>query len=230
MIESFQILYQDDYFIAINKPCGILVHRTNISEDTVFVLQLLRDQIGQRIYPIHRLDRATSGTLIFGKDKESAGALAQQFRDKTIDKTYLAIIRGFVEAEGTIDYAYTLEPHRPKKDAITHYKCLAQSTLDFSVGKYPTSRYSYVSITLETGRRHQIRRHFAYLRKPIIGDKRYGDVKHNNYWRNNLGIGRMLLHAKSLSFVHPVSQEKIIIEAELNEEFKNALVAANLFA
>jgi len=190
----------------------------------------LRDQIGQHIYPIHRLDRATSGVLIFGKDKESAGTLAQQFREKTIEKNYLAIVRGFVEEEGTIDYAYTLEPDRPKQDAITHYKCLAQTTLDFSVGKYPTSRYSYVSITPVTGRRHQIRRHFAYLRKPIIGDKRYGDVKHNNYWRNNLGIGRMLLHAKSLSFLHPVSKKKKKIEATLNEEFESALVAANLFA
>jgi len=219
---SFDILYEDEQFIAINKPCGILVHRTKISEDTVFVLQLLRDQIKQRIYPIHRLDRATSGVLIFGKTKEAASLLGQLFMDKKVEKEYIAIIRGFVEKEASIDYPLTNVLTQVKQDAITHYKKYQQNELDFAVNRYPTSRYSLVSITTETGRRHQIRRHFAHIRHPIIGDKKHGDCKHNKYFQENFNLTRMLLHAQELKFNHPISNELIIIVAPVNEEFKRA--------
>lgn len=219
---KFEIIFEDEHYIAINKPCGILVHRTKISEDTVFVLQLLRDQIQQRIYPIHRLDRATSGVLIFGKDKESASLLGQLFMDKNIDKEYIAIIRGFVEEEASIDYPLTNVLTQVKQDAITHYKRQQQSELDFEVNRYPTSRYSLVSIKTETGRRHQIRRHFAHLRHPIIGDKKHGDCKHNKYFQENFNLSRMLLHAQQLQFTHPFSNEAIQIIAPIDEKFKRA--------
>ena len=103
----FEILYEDEAFVAINKPSGILVHRTRISEDRVFVLQLLRDQLGHRVYPIHRLDRATSGVLLFGKTPEAAGKLGEQFMDKTVEKKYIAIVRGYAAEEELIDYALT---------------------------------------------------------------------------------------------------------------------------
>jgi len=184
----FPILYEDEHYIAIRKPCRILVHRTNISEDTVFVLQLLRDQINQRIYPVHRLDRATSGVLIFGKSSEAARLLGLQMQEKKIKKQYLAIVRGYVEDAATINYSLAPEPHKPKQEAVTHYQKIQQAEMLFSVGRYPTSRYSLVNIQLETGRRHQIRRHFSHLRHPIINDRRHGDVKHNNYFREVLGI------------------------------------------
>ena len=220
---SFEILFHDDHFIAINKPSGILVHRTKISEDEVFVLQLLRNQIGQRIYPVHRLDRGTSGVLIFGKSKESAALLAEQFREKKVQKTYLAIVRGFVNEEGMIDYPIAKEKGKPLQEAITNYKRIAVSELDFSVGKYPTSRYSYVKIQPQTGRFHQIRKHFTHIRHPIINCKKHGDVKHNNYWRKELRVSRMLLHASSLDFVHPIDNQMIKLESAFDEAFKKAL-------
>ena len=209
--------------MAIQKPCRILVHRTAISEDKVFVLQLLRKQLGQKIYPVHRLDRATSGVLIFGKNQEAASLLGQQMQQHLVLKTYIAIVRGYVEDQATIDYPLAPEPHLPKQAAITHYKKLGQVEMPFSVGRYPQSRYSLVEITLETGRRHQIRRHFAHLRHPVINDRRHGDVKHNKYFEQTLGIERLLLHAQKMVWVHPYSREKIIIEAPIEPEFRRAL-------
>lgn len=224
----FEILFQDDHLIAINKPSGILVHRTRISEDEVFVLQLLRDQINQKIYPVHRLDRGTSGVLIFGKTKEAASLLASQFRDKKVQKTYWAVVRGYVEETGIIDYPIAKEKGKPLQEAITNYRKIAQSELNFSVGKYPTSRYSLVEIQPETGRFHQIRKHFAHLRHPVINCKKHGDVKHNNYFRKELGISRMLLHASQIVFAHPFDNQMIILNAQFDDEFKEALTITNL--
>ena len=221
--KAFPILFEDDDFIAIHKPPGILVHRTKISEDTQFVLQLLRQQIKQRIYPIHRLDRGTSGVLLFGKHKKAASLMGTVFMNKEIQKQYIAIIRGYVEEKSTINYALAKEPHLPKKEAITHYHRLQQTELPVAISRYPSSRYSLVKVTLETGRRHQIRRHFSHLRHPIIGDKRHGDVKHNSYWRDHFGINRMLLHAQSLHFLHPISEEAILITAAIDASFQAAL-------
>ena len=204
-----------------------MVHRTGISEDKVFILQLLRDQLGQKIYPVHRLDRATSGVLIFGKSSEAASLLGRQMQEHLVKKTYLAVVRGFVEAAATIDYALAPEPEKPKQEAITHYKKLKQAERPFSVGRYPTSRYSLVEVTLKTGRRHQIRRHFSHLRHPVINDRRHGDVKHNKYFEKEIGIERLLLHAQKMVLIHPFTDEKVAIIAPLDEDFERIL--ARLF-
>lgn len=223
----FDIIYEDEQMIAINKPCGILVHRTKISEDTQFVLQLLRDQIKQRVYPIHRLDRATSGVLLFGKDKTVAGILGAQFREQQVHKEYLAIIRGFVAAEETIDYPLKSEPHKPAQNAITRYQQIEQVTFDAAIGPYPSARYSLVRIFPQTGRRQQIRKHFGHLRHPIIGDKKHGDCKHNKYFTTVLDIPRMLLHAQLLRFQHPTEERTLHLHATLDDHFEKALSTLN---
>ncbi|MFK7808668.1 MAG: pseudouridine synthase [Saprospiraceae bacterium] len=210
------IIYEDEQLVVINKPGGLLVHRTSISEDTVFVLQLLRDQIQQHIYPVHRLDRGTSGVLLFGKTREAAANISEQMRDKTIFKSYLAIVRGYVEESGTIDYALNNKdkPHLPPKEALTKYTRLAKAELPFSVNRYPTSRYSLVEVQPQTGRKHQIRRHFAHLRHPILADKKHGDCKHNKYFEQNFDLKQMMLHAQELRCKHPVRNEEIVFRAE----------------
>lgn len=228
-IPTFDILYEDEWLIVINKPCGILVHRTKISEDTQFVLQLLRKQIQQYVYPVHRLDRATSGVLIFGKSSEAANHLAEQFRNHQIEKNYLAIVRGHLDATGTIDYDLAPEKHKPAKSAITHYQRITQSELNTPVGlRYPTARYSLVKINLETGRRHQIRRHFAHIRHPIIGDKRHGDCKYNKYFSENYGLERMLLHASEAVFSYGEKEDKIHVSAPLDATFLKTIDLLNL--
>jgi len=221
--DSFPVLFEDEHLIAINKPTHILVHRTNISEDTRFVLQILRKQIGQRVYPVHRLDRATSGVLLFGKNSEITEKVSSVFRHRQVEKIYWGIVRGYLDKQGEIDYPLAKEKWLPKKEAVSYYRLLDQTELPVAIGPYPTARYSWVEIQLETGRRHQIRRHFAHLRHPIIGDKKYGDVKHNNYWRDYFGIDRMLLHACRIRLQHPESKTLLDIEAPLDEAFRKSM-------
>ena len=200
-----------------------MVHRTSITEDKQFILQLLRDQIKQKVYPIHRLDRGTSGVLFFAKMSESASQLGKLFQEKLIQKQYLAIVRGYLsEKDGTIDYPLAKEKWLAKKEAISHYRSIQQTEINHAIGRYETARYSLVQVFPETGRRHQIRRHFSHLRHPIIGDKRHGDVKHNTYWRETFGISRMLLHAQKLSFIHPILHHTLSIKAPLNDVFIKA--------
>lgn len=220
------ILYEDSEFIAINKPEGMLVHRTRISEDTVFVMQRLRDQIDAPVYGIHRLDRATSGVLIYGKSSAAAESLAEFFREKTIEKKYLAIVRGWTEDQGTIDYAVRDQdkPNAEYLEAVSHYRTLGRSEVAHAIGyKYPTARFSLVEVELETGRRHQIRKHFAHILHPVIGDKRHGDNKHNRYFWDTLQLPRMLLHAWELNFIHPSTGAAVSIQAPLDDLFLRAL-------
>ena len=220
----FSILYEDDHYIAINKPAGIMVHRTSITEDKEFILQLLRDQIQLKLNPIHRLDRGTTGVLIFAKGGEAASLLGKQFQKQVVGKQYLAIIRGFIdEPTWTVDYPLAKEIWLDKKEAITHFERLGQVELPVAIGRYKTARYTLVKAMPETGRRHQIRRHLSHLRHPIIGDKRHGDVKHNRYWKEQFGIGQMLLHAQSLQLTHPYEEKRITIEAPLDSKFQEAL-------
>ncbi|MEM7371876.1 MAG: pseudouridine synthase [Bacteroidota bacterium] len=224
----FEILTEDDDLIAINKPSGILVHRTTISEDTTFVLQLLRDQIGQRIYPVHRLDRGTSGVLLFAKHEQAASLLGEQFRHREVQKTYLAVIRGYVEERATIDYPLTSSTGTKPLPSRTHYQRLSQIDYPVAIGRYPSSRLSFVNIQPETGRWHQIRRHFSHIRHPIIGDKKHGDVKHNTYFREVLGVGRLLLHASELRLRHPLREEFIHIRTDLSPEWIDVMKQIDL--
>ncbi|MGV3639180.1 MAG: pseudouridine synthase [Adhaeribacter sp.] len=216
-----EIIYEDADYVAINKPNGLLVHRTRIAEEKKeFALQLLRDQLGYRLHPLHRLDRGTSGVLLFAKNPEAAAPLVQAFAARQPDKTYFAIVRGYAPGSGTID-----SPIRPDKDhahkeaqeAVTHFSCLATVELPIPVGPYQTARYSLVQIKPETGRMHQIRKHFAHLRHYIIGDKKHGDWRHNRMFLEELQSPCLLLHAASLSLEHPFTGEPLVIQAPMPE-------------
>jgi tRNA pseudouridine65 synthase len=227
---NFDILYEDEHFIAINKPFGILVHRTRLSEDTEFVLQRLRDQINQHVNPLHRLDRATSGVLMFGKNQKMASRLGLRFQEKQVDKRYRAIVRGWVAEKGTIDYPLAdAEVGQALQPAITHFWLLGQSEIPEAIGsKYPTARFSLIEVEPETGRRQQIRKHFAHVFHPIIGDKRHGDCKHNTFFRDHLLVDRLLLHAHTLGFQHPEDERRIELRAPIDEEFLRALKMTQL--
>jgi len=216
-----EIIYEDAHYVAINKPNGLLVHRTRIAEEKKeFALQLLRDQLGYRLYPVHRLDRGTSGALLFAKTPEAAAPLMKAFEERQPEKTYFAVVRGYTPEGGTID-----SPIRPDKDhqhkapqeAITHYSRLATVELPVPVGPYQTARYSLVEVKPETGRMHQIRKHFAHIRHYIVGDKRHGDWRHNRMFLDELHSPHLLLHAAALTFRHPYTLEVIQVKAQLPE-------------
>lgn len=222
------ILYRDEHLIAINKPHGLLVHRSSIANDTSeFALQKLRDQIHQPVYPAHRLDRKTGGVLLFTLDKETDRMIQPLFSEKKIDKRYLAVLRGFCPNEGTIDHPLSKE-NGTIQEAVTHYQMLAQAEINVPHGKFPTSRYSLVEANPETGRMHQLRRHFAHIFHPIIGDRPHGCNKQNKLWKELFAMDTMLLHASSLSFTHPYSQEIIEIKANLQPEFLRVLEILNI--
>jgi tRNA pseudouridine65 synthase len=216
---QLDIIFQDDHLIAINKPHGLLVHRSSIARDAEeFALQMLRDQLNRHVFPAHRLDRKTGGVLLFALSKEVEKLMQQQFSDNLISKKYLAIVRGHTPDEQEIDYPLRKE-NGTLQEAFTRFKTLARAELDVPLGNHPTSRYSLVEAKPETGRMHQLRKHFAHIFHPIIGDRTHGCNKQNKLFKEHWELDTMLLHASQLSFKHPVTQIPIHIEAPLQDEF-----------
>jgi len=224
---SLEILFRDDWLCAVNKPPGIMVHRSRISTDRTFVLQNLRDQLGRRVWPVHRLDRATSGVLVFALDSESARQLGQAFMERRVEKRYRAVVRGWTEEYGVIDHPLARHKQAEPREAGTRYRRLASCELPVPVGGFDTARYALVEASPETGRRHQIRRHFKHISHHLIGDTTYGDGRHNRLFREHLRCHRMLLHASRLVLDHPWEGGQLELVAPLEAEF--ARVAAEVF-
>lgn len=227
-MSDLQILYQDNEIVAINKPNGMLVHRTKIASNTdKYILQELRNQIGLHVHPAHRLDRKTSGVLLFTLNKESLSKVRIQFEKKTVQKKYLAIVRGYTVAQDTIDYNLINEKGKSQK-AITHYRTLKSTEINLPFGKHQTSRYSLVEVSPETGRYHQIRKHFAHIFHPIIGDRPHGCNKQNKLFLEHWHLSNMLLHASELKINHPSSDNTITFKADTPSEFKRMLAELKL--
>ncbi|MBK8625921.1 MAG: pseudouridylate synthase [Saprospiraceae bacterium] len=223
-----EIIFEDEDLIAINKPHGLFVHRTKLDVDAdAFVLQILRDQIGQKVFPCHRLDRKTSGVLLLAKSQFIQSLMNEQFRDRVVDKTYLAIVRGYTEDGGTIDYPLMSERGK-EQEAITHYKTLSKGEIPISSGRFSTSRYSLVEVKPETGRMHQIRRHLSHIFHPIIADRPHGCNKQNRFFLQQYAMNTMMLHASVLTFDHPKTKERTTIQANWYDEFARMLRELNL--
>lgn len=213
------IIYQDDHLVAINKPHGLLVHRSPIASDAAeFALQLLRDQLNRKVFPAHRLDRKTGGVLLFALSKEVEKLMQQQFSDNQVDKKYMAIVRGYTDDAGEIDYPLRKE-NGTLQEAFTRYKTLARAELDVPLGAHSTSRYSLVEANPATGRMHQLRKHFSHILHPIIGDRTHGCNKQNKLFKERWDLDTMLLHASQLSFQHPITKMEVHIHAPLQAEF-----------
>ena len=234
-MNEIEIIYQDDQFLAVNKPEGLLVHKTNIDKyETRYLLQELRDQIGKYLYPVHRLDKPTSGLILFALNPETAAFLQKQIEDNTAKKDYLLVCRGYCPENGTIDHP--LKPidefkskrkkpkeQKPAKSATTTFKRLNIIELPVSIDKYPSSRYSFVKARILTGRKHQIRRHFKHISHPIIGCPKYGKSTHNKYFSEQLETPRLLLHSYQMTIKNPLTDEEIQLPAPLNGSFKAIL-------
>ena len=221
------IIFRDEHIVVIHKPSGLLVHRSEIDRhETRFAVQLLRDQIGRRVYPAHRLDRGTSGVLVFALDKETARLLGGQFERQEVAKTYLAVVRGHPPESGHIDHALSRRRDDAEwvgdktsdeaQPAVTDFRCLATCELPHQVDRYPTSRYALVEVTPHTGRRHQIRRHLKHLAHPILGDATHGKGPLNRWWAEQLGQTRLWLHAQSLTVPHPATGAPLELACDWN--------------
>lgn len=218
-----EVVYQDEHLIAINKPHGLLVHRSVIANDAKeFALQLLRDQVNRRVSPVHRLDRKTGGLLLFAFEKDVEIAMHKQFQEGLVKKKYKAVVRGYAPDSLDIDYALTND-NGVVQEAFTSFITLNRAELDIAFGKHPTSRYSLVEASPTTGRMHQLRKHFAHIFHPIIGDRKHGCNKQNRFFKEEWEMTTMLLHASELQFTHPVTQAQIHITAPLQDEFNRVM-------
>jgi len=218
-----EIIYRDEHLIAINKPHGLLVHRSSIAADaSEFALQLLRDQIGMKVNPVHRIDRKTGGILLFAFNKEVEIAMQKAFMENRVSKKYLAIVRGHTPDAEDIDYPLRKE-NGTLQDAFTSYTTLKRAELDIALGKHPTSRYSLVEAVPATGRMHQLRKHLSHIFHPIIGDRTHGCNKQNKLFLEQWAMTTMLLHASQLNFKHPITGEEITIKAALQPEFTRVM-------
>jgi len=216
-MKPLEILYQKNNLIAINKPHGLLVHRSPIAADvSEFAIQILRNQIDQYVYPCHRLDRKTAGVLLFAMDKTTQVDINTLFQNRTIDKEYIAIVRGWTDDQMHIDYALTNEKGKTQ-EAVSDLTTLSRSEINVPLGKYKTQRYSLVTLKPQTGRYHQLRKHMAHIRHPIIGDRPHGCNKQNRLFREKWDMMTMMLHAKSLTLPSPFD---ITIQADYSEDFK----------
>ena len=219
MTESLEIVYQKDQVVAINKPHGLMVHKSKIAGNTSeFALQILRDQLGSRVYPIHRLDRKTGGVLLFALEAETHKKLQFLFAEGDVSKEYFAIVRGYTEDSGEIDYPLA-KPNGTVQQAYSTYHTLSRAELGVPFGKHKTSRYSLVSVSPKTGRIHQIRKHLAHIDHPIIGDRPHGCNKQNKLFKEKWEMTTMMLHAFRLSFKHPDSGAEVEIIANPQDEF-----------
>ena len=217
------ILFRDEHLIAINKPHDLLVHRSPIAADVeVFALQLLRDQVGQWVNPVHRIDRKTGGVLLFAFNKGAEIAMHQHFMNNEVNKTYLAVVRGHTPDREDIDYPLRKE-NGVMQEAFTSYVTLNRAELEIPLGAHPTSRYSLIEVKPATGRMHQIRKHMSHVFHPVIGDRTHGCNKQNRLFKGKWEMTTMLLHAKQLAFKHPVTGNEIVITAPVQPEFKRVM-------
>ncbi|GLS82732.1 tRNA pseudouridine(65) synthase TruC [Paraferrimonas haliotis] len=224
------ILFEDDSLVAVHKPAGLLVHRTYLArKERYFAMQLVRDMVGCHVFPVHRLDRPTSGVLLFAKSASVAHQINLQFQAHTVKKDYLCLCRGWIEQGDRLDYPLKEEldaiadkfadKDKAAQDAITLYHPLAHVELDIACGRYQTSRISLLQMQPLTGRKHQLRRHLKHLFHPIIGDTSHGDGRYNRLFRDSLDCHRMMLIAKRLELIHPVTEQRVVIETELEQEW-----------
>ncbi|MCX8956854.1 tRNA pseudouridine(65) synthase TruC [Erwinia psidii] len=229
-----EIIYQDQWLVAVNKPTGWLVHRSWLDRhETVFVMQTLRDQISQHVYTVHRLDRPTSGVLLLALSGDVARLLSEQFAQHQLQKTYHAVVRGWLTGEETLDYALSEEldkiadkfalPEKAPQSAITHWRSLATAELPVPVSRYQTSRYTLMELQPSTGRKHQLRRHMSHLRHPIIGDTAHGDLRQNRSAAEHFAMNRLMLHASELRLTHPVTAEPLILRAGLDNIWRGVM-------
>lgn len=239
MLSDTDIIYRDESLVAISKPAGLLVHPSYIDKsETESAMKQLRDHIGQWVYPIHRLDKPTSGVLIFALSSEIARVLSDAFMGREVVKTYLTLVRGYTRETEIIDYPLKdiwdkmtdgdKSKDKPAREAVTEYIRLATAELLVPVRPHPTARYSLLRVTPHTGRNRQIRRHMKHIFHPIVGDHQHGDGFHNRMLAETHGCNRLMLHAQTITFAHPVSSQTLNLTAEIPEDFARVLASIGI--
>ena len=220
LTRPLQIIFQDENYVAVFKPAGLVVHRSKMTQaHEPVLLQTLRDQLNQFVYPVHRLDRPTAGLILFGLSGSAAAKMVELFTNRQVSKYYQALVRGHVRNSGMIDKPLrekfgeewdkgSTEDH-PTQEAVTKYDVLGRYEVPWPIGDFEATRFSLLEIQPLTGRWHQIRRHLNHVAYPVIGDHRHGDHRYNQMVFAQTGVYRMMLTAMRLDFRHPYTGELI---------------------
>jgi len=221
------IIFEDEYVLAVCKPNNILVHHSRMAHNQhateESLVQILLKKTGYKAYPIHRLDRKTSGIILFAKEKKYVNNFQNLFINQDIEKTYFGLTRGYLTGTGKIDTPVKGRDANIHKDALTIYEGLETFNTPIAVGPYKNSRYSLVKLKPKTGRLHQLRIHLNKINHPLIGDPKYGDRFHNRMFENKFNCKTMFLHAHEINFVHPFTKKTICIVADFPEQWKTTL-------
>ncbi len=216
-----EVLVSDEYLTVINKPYGILVHKTSIADDdSPVVLQILKEQMGRIVYPVHRLDRPTTGVLVFAHSSDMVQKLQEEFKGPNCQKQYTALVRGWLN-EPFVNSRQVKNDKGKLKDAETSFKPIQLIELPIPTDRYSTARYSIVRALPKTGRWHQIRQHLGQMRHYIVNDRVHGDGKQNRIFTEKLNIPQMFLHADSMVFQHPETKEILKLEADFPEHWSS---------
>jgi tRNA pseudouridine65 synthase len=219
-----RILHQDRHLVAVDKPAGLLAHPSKMAADASDSLMArLRDQLGRRVYLAHRLDRATSGVLIAAFDADMAAHLGEQFMARSVDKAYLALVRGWPEPVGVVDYALDAPGKASRKPAVTRFRVMHTVELPIAIGRYASARWAMVEACPETGRYRQIRRHFHHIHHHVLGDTSHGDGRHNRALRQHFGVHRLMLHAWRVRLVHPADGGAVELVAPVDVEWQELM-------
>jgi tRNA pseudouridine65 synthase len=213
-----ELLYVDDDVVVANKPSGLLVHRGWDDDDDVALFRV-RDALGAQVNVVHRLDRPTSGALLFARHRDATTALCRDFEAGRVDKRYLALVRGQPAEAGVIDYPVPKKELGERVPAVTRFRLVSRSTVD---------RCSLVEAMPETGRLHQVRRHMKHLNHPLIGDVNYGSGAINRHYRAVYQLHRLALHAHLLAFTHPRTGARVVVRAPMPDDLGAPLVALGL--
>lgn len=224
---DLSVLYADADLVAIDKPAGLLVHPSALDAyEERSALKLLRDQLGEWLWPLHRLDKGTSGVLLFARHAEAAREWGLAFEQGRVRKKYLALVRGWPAEAGEIDQPLARDPELPSRGqerlpAITRYRRLACFEWPFGDGRHATTRCALVEVEPLSGRRHQIRRHFKHIAHPLLGDATHGKGALNRAAAQWLGVGRLWLHASEVEL--PRERGTVRIVAQPGAEWRALL-------
>ncbi|HEU4665551.1 MAG TPA: pseudouridine synthase [Dokdonella sp.] len=224
---ALTLLHADDDLLAIDKPAGLAVHRSRlVGADDDYLIDRLRLQVEGPLHAVHRLDRATSGVLLVARNAAAAAELGRQLMARSVDKTYLAVVRGWPAETGEIDYPLSGSSLTGEaKPALTRWRRLATVEVPIAHGRYPQQRYSLLQVAPETGRYRQIRRHFHHISHHLLGDTSHGRGDHNRLVRQHYGVHRLLLHAWRLEVRHPSTAVPLRLEAPLDAAWQRLLGA-----
>ena len=219
---SLEIIYQDNYCLLVTKPNNVLVHHAHHSRNKIeeeSLIQLIENQFGKRYYPIHRLDRKTSGIILLASKREYVASFQALFTNNEIQKIYYGVVRGFSQDNKIINSPVKGRDALVYREAETHLNCLDKIELNIPVKPYDSSRYSLVQLKPKTGRMHQLRIHMNKVSTPLINDAKYGDKNHDLMYAKQFGWKSLFLHAGSLEFIHPFTNKKLILKSSFSEDW-----------